>query len=179
MIWCKGLVHNMIQQIHFPSHASQFSPSSFFFLFFPSFLPLLPSLHFLPSLFGHIGTVTRQVTNKTIRSLCASLRAFRQGLKAIRRVLVNFSGITQKAAKLVNGVWVYVATSISSDAEKVGGVQYVERLQRRGSGGKARRYLYRMRIYGLNSDSFRDKNYVWRNEESNHQRNQTLLGSFC
>lgn len=127
MIYANGLVHNMTQQIHFPSHAS-----SFFFLFFPSFLPLLPSFHFLPSLFGHIGAVTRQVTTKTTRSLCAS-QSIQARPESDQESPSKFSGITQKAAKLVNGVWVYVATSISSDAEKVGGVQYVERLQRRGS----------------------------------------------
>ena len=94
------ILDNTTRQIHFPSHASHFSPSSFFFLFFPSFLPLLPSLHFLPSLFGHIGAVTRQVTTKTTRSLCAS-QSIQARPESNQESPSKFSGITQKQPNLL------------------------------------------------------------------------------
>ena len=146
MVYAKGLVYNTTPQIHFPSCASHFSLSSFFFFFFPSFLPLLPSLHFLPSLFGHIWAITKQVTTKTTRSLCAS-QSIQARPESNQESPSKFSGITQEAAKLVNGVWVYVATSIIIRCRESWRCSVCGKTSKKGLWGKARRYLCRMRVY--------------------------------
>lgn len=146
MIYAKGLVHNMTQQIHFPSPASYFSPSSFFFFFFPFFLPLSPSPHFLLSLFGPTGAVTGQVTTKTTRSLYAS-QSIQAKPESNQESPSKFSGITQRAAKLFNGVWVYVATSIIIRCRESWRCSVCGKTSEKGLWGKARSYLCRVRVY--------------------------------
>lgn len=60
--------------------------------------------------FGHIGTLGKP--QSILLEANVLLRAFRQGLKAISRTLLNSLGLLTMLPKVVNGVWVYVATSL-------------------------------------------------------------------
>lgn len=90
MIYEKYLAGNMADKYGF--FTSSCSSSFFFF-------------------FGQIGTLARQATVNTTRSLCAS-QSIRARSKAISRTLVNSLGLLSMLPKLANGVWVYVATSM-------------------------------------------------------------------
>lgn len=116
------------------------------FLFLSFLPPSSPSPHLLLSLFGPIGAVTRQVTPKTTRSLYAS-QSIQAKPESNQQSPSKFSGITQRAAKLVNGVWVYVATSIIIRCRESWRCSVCGKTSKKGLWGKARSYLRWVRVY--------------------------------